>query len=339
MAPVLAVALFAGACSGGQGAGGASGSPQAGIDAAASSPAAGKCPLTDKDPPPGGSAQRPILAVKVDGSLAAAPQAGLESADVVFDEPVEGGIGWFLALFQCGDPLRVGPVREARPEDAGLLQSFGSALLATAGGSQLVMDALRATPGIASLDASSQGQAFSRDSTRTAPHNLYANPAALRAAPLKGSLTTPGMPRSPFVFATGPPATHLGKANSVSFTLGPTVEYRYDATTNAYLRSENGKADLAASGTQLGVTNVVVLWVPTDQTRLDAAGNTTPNPVVVGQGNVMVLSDGLEHDGTWKRANASAPLSLLDRSGNPIPLAPGNTWIHLLASDGTASVG
>lgn len=201
------------------------------------------------------------------------------------------------------------------------------------------MDAVRSTPGIASLDATSQGQAFSRDSTRVAPRNLYADPAALRAVPLKGSLTVPGAPRSPFVFTSGPPPSGLAKAHSVSFTLGPTVLYRYDATTNAYLRSENGKADLAASGTQLGVTNVVLLWVPTDQTRLDAAGNTTPNPVVVGQGDAMVLSEGLEHDGIWKRANASAPLSLLDASGNPIPLAPGNTWIHLLPSDGTASVG
>ena len=122
----IVVAMLAAACSGGKGssAGGARpGEPVA--EPPAGPPAHGKCPLTGQDPPRGVSLNRPILAVKIDGLLAAEPQVGLDAADVVYDEPVEGGLAWYLAIFQCGNPSRVGPVREARPVDPDILAVGG----------------------------------------------------------------------------------------------------------------------------------------------------------------------------------------------------------------------
>ena len=52
----------------------------------------------DEGPP-----DRPVLAVKVENTRDAYPLAGLERADAIYEEPVEGGITRFAALFQCRD--------------------------------------------------------------------------------------------------------------------------------------------------------------------------------------------------------------------------------------------
>jgi hypothetical protein len=287
------------------------------------------------------SLDRPVLAVKIDGLLEAEPQAGLDAADVVYDEPVEGGLAWYLAIFQCGNPPRIGPVREARPVDPDLLSLYGSALFATAGGPQPVMDQVRATPGVVVLDSLTHGPAYSRDTGRTAPHNLFADPAKLRADAGGRSLKPLAAPSPQFDFS-GPPAQAASptpKGTSLTFKLGSEVSYRYDAASNAYLRSENGQPQLAASGSQIRVVNVVVLWVKIETTKIvDPAGNTFPHPVVVGQGNAMVLTGGVEHDGTWKRADLTSTMKLVDTAGKTIPLTPGNTWIHLLSTDEPAYV-
>ena len=87
-----------------------------------------ECPLTGLDPASGVKVDRSVLGVKIDGSIASkspSGQSGLDSADIVYDEPVEGGFGRFFALYQCGNPTKVGPIREARPEDPSLLAQYG----------------------------------------------------------------------------------------------------------------------------------------------------------------------------------------------------------------------
>jgi hypothetical protein len=77
------------------------------------------------------------------------------------------------------------------------------------------------------------------------------------------------------------------------------------------------------------------MWVQMSNGQIaDAAGNTTtPVPTVTGTGNAMVLTGGVEHDGTWSRPDDASVMSLLDSAGKPIPLSPGNTWIHIIPKE------
>ena len=59
------------------------------------------CPLTGLPAPNGSVPQRPAMAVKIDNYPAGRPQSGLDKADIVFEEPVEGGITRYAAVFQC----------------------------------------------------------------------------------------------------------------------------------------------------------------------------------------------------------------------------------------------
>src|SRR5437870_3896363 len=77
---------------------------------------------------------RPALAVKVENLPAARPQTGLSWADLVYEEPVEGGITRFIAIYQCQDAARIEPVRSARFTDVDILVQLGKPVFGYAGG-------------------------------------------------------------------------------------------------------------------------------------------------------------------------------------------------------------
>jgi hypothetical protein len=346
----VVVVLVAAACGGGKPKASGQGSkPGQALPApSAASPAAGKCPLTDLDPAPGVKVDRFVVGVKIDGSIASktpSGQSGLDSADIVYDEPVEGGFGRFLAIYQCGNPTRVGPIREARPEDPSLLAQYGSGILASAGIPPDVLQMVTSTAGLVNADSIRHGTAYFRDSTgRQAPYNLFADPAKLRGLKVPAASVKPlSAPPSQFSFV--PPVTPAAsgspgpsgspKAGSIRFKLGPQILYQYDPATGSYRRSENGQPHVTDSGSQIRVVNVVVMWATMNNGQIaDAAGNTTtPVPTVTGTGNAMVLTGGVERDGTWSRPDLTSVMSLLDAGGRPIPLTPGNTWIHIIPKE------
>ncbi|HSO95040.1 MAG TPA: DUF3048 domain-containing protein, partial [Acidimicrobiia bacterium] len=84
----------------------------------------GVAPLTGQ-PDTNGARHRPALAVKIENTPDARPQAGLDTADVVYEEQVEGGITRFWAVFNSTRPTTVGPIRSVRAMDPNLLAPLG----------------------------------------------------------------------------------------------------------------------------------------------------------------------------------------------------------------------
>src|SRR5688500_8037294 len=99
------------------------------------------CPLTGEEAPSDVDVERPAIAVKVENSPEARPQSGLEDADIVIEEIVEGGITRFMTIFHCGEANRLGPVRSARFDDANIMKPFTRAM-AYAGSNDFVDEEL-----------------------------------------------------------------------------------------------------------------------------------------------------------------------------------------------------
>ncbi|MGH3253108.1 MAG: DUF3048 domain-containing protein, partial [Trebonia sp.] len=121
----------------------------------------------------------PVLAVKIDNIVNARPQTGLQSADLVYVIPVEGGLTRFMAVYSARVPPVVGPVRSARESDLDLLRQFGRPAFAWSGAApHLVPFIDRAR--IVNLYALKVG-GYYRGANRVAPYNLYANTRQLLA--------------------------------------------------------------------------------------------------------------------------------------------------------------
>lgn len=283
--------------------------------------------------PAGSHDYGPVIAVKVENSTAARPQTGLEAADVVFVEMVEGGQTRFHALYNSVTPAVVGPVRSLRPMDAAILGQWRAALVYSGGQPQF--ERRVADAGIQLMyEADEFG--FFRDRTRRSPHNLYVElPVAIAAI-------EPGHDNPPtalFGFSDIPPR---GTPVGVIRARYPNVRsgWEWSADAGAWLRYDDGVASMTADATaQLRATNVLVLRVTTRNTGAkDSAGAPVPETVLTGSGELVQFSGGQMVSGTWSKGGDNEPFVFRDSAGLPLLLTPGTTWVELLPTEGVLEV-
>ncbi|HEX2195714.1 MAG TPA: DUF3048 domain-containing protein, partial [Actinomycetota bacterium] len=137
-----------------------------------------ECPLTSRDPARESLVDRPAVAIKIENNPVAYPLSGLEDAEIVYEEPVEGGLTRFLAIYHCTDSSQAGPVRSARVVDPPLITPY-TRILGAAGGNDIVIDELNAAE-IVIVDETKAGSAMTRVERPgiTFEHTLYADSAA-----------------------------------------------------------------------------------------------------------------------------------------------------------------
>ncbi len=288
------------------------------------------CPLTGTEAPRGEVPDRPALAVKIENYPDARPQAGLLSADLVYEEPVEGGITRFIAVYQCADDPRVGPVRSVRTTDPDVLEQFGVPILAYSGGAPNVVRVVEGSE-LVTLDETSGGAAFERDDMRPSPHNLYASTKAL----YRVARSQDGPPAPVFAYAE-----ELGvrsrRVSSVHLPFSSTyadVWWTWDARTGQWLRSHGDEPHMAEEGEQVSADNVVVQVV---EMVIGPRGGISPHLTLTGSGRAYVFRDGRMVVGRWERESLKDVTRFVAKDGTEIALRPGRTWIELLP--GTAAI-
>jgi hypothetical protein len=290
------------------------------------------CPLTGTPVPGGGAVPlRPALAVKVDNYPDARPQTGLDQADIVFEEPVEGMITRYVAVFQCQEPSLVGPIRSARNIDIGILGQFGKPILAHVGGIQPVISNIEASP-ITNLDVGDYPSIVQNVAGRVAPYDTYASTAALW-----GLYPNDKVPPNPvFSYSNTPPKGSPAQSISIPFSSESDVVWQYNNQAGFYVRFYGSSPDELSDGTQNAADNVVVQyvhvtygpWYENDVGGLEVQANLYNN----ASGKAEIFRDGVEVTGTWSRNSLSEPTQFRSSSGAPVTLKPGNTWVELVPS-------
>jgi len=300
--------------------------------------AAVTCPLTGTPVPGGGPVPpRPALAVKIDNYPAARPQSGMDKADVVFEEPVEGGITRYAAVFQCQDAPLVGPVRSARNIDIGILGQLGTPLLVHVGGIDPVLANIAASP-LVNVDLGNYGSLITHPGGRVAPYSTYSSTAQLWST--HPTLTTPPQPLFTYSSKTpsGTPVTSVG----IDFSGTSDVTWKYNPATTAFLRYYNGTTpDTLSDGVQNSAANVIVQyvqisygpWLENSEGGLEVQADLYPN----ASGAAEVFRGGTEITGTWSRSSLGSPTQFRSASGAQIPLQPGQTWVELVPNTITAT--
>lgn len=265
---------------------------------------------------------RPALAVKIDNSRDAMPQAGLSAADVVFEIKVEG-ISRLMAVFHSHDAKVVGPTRSARYSDPDILALLGKPLFGWSGANDGVSSAVARSKWIVNVNWDRVGaNEYYRRSGRRAPHNLYTSTDSLFRHARPGQ----PVPRALFDYVT-PSAANTAPAMpvpGVSLTVGDTPSsWVWDASNSRWLRWQYGIRHRDETTGQVAATNVVIL-----DTRY-GGGSANPTALTTGSGRATVLSGGTLIGGTWQRPKSADPYSLVGVDGQPIRLQPGTTWVEL----------
>ncbi|GEL96761.1 DUF3048 domain-containing protein [Cellulomonas terrae] len=281
-------------------------------------------------------APRPALAIKVENSGEARPQTGLDQADVIWEQVVEGGISRFVAVYQSQVPAEVGPIRSVRPMDPAIAAPLHG-LIAFSGGQQPFVQSLKnAGLQIVSMDAGAAGF-YRKKGVGPAPHNVYGTPQTFwdqadadhSAVPPTQFVMAKTLEKASAVVAGAPASTVAVRLSGYS---RPT--WTWDAGTGTWLRAEGTAPAMLRSGARIAATNVVTLKVRlVDSGTKDPAGNPVPETVLDGSGDATVSSGGRTVSGTWSKAGTDAVLTLAAADGSVLTLAPGTTWVELVPTD------
>jgi len=262
--------------------------------------------------------ERPSLVLKIDNHPRARPQVGINQADIVWEELVEGSITRLAATFHEQVPTVVGPVRSARTGDIDLISQLNVPLFGASGANSGVLGALADAP-VINVNALVAAGYFRADGRR-APHNLFAQPY-----PLYTYGADAGIPSQLMRYRkVGAPAAGV-QAAGVDIDWGNTqVTYRWNGS--GWVRNQNGTVHVDSAGLAVAPPNVIVQIT---QYGISGADAESPEAITVGSGQAFIYTGGNVIEGTWSRTNATDRIVYRDANGAEVLLAPGRTWIAI----------
>ena len=275
---------------------------------------------------------RPI-AVVIENHGDARPQSGYTDAEIVYEILAEGGITRTLGIFQVKDPESIGPVRSARPYFNFIANQWG-AVYVHAGGSKQALSELSAQvqKNIFDINEFYFGKYFERDSSRSAPHNLYTTISNLREL-LESKNEKDWTPTQIFQYGelTVPENAQKVSTLTIPFSV-PNYEakFNYNTETKSYDRTIGGKeAKDRNNGARISPKNIIVQFADTSLNPDDDLG--TLNIKLNNSGPCIVFTANIRKDCRWSWENGRTKYA--DTEGNAIVLQAGQTWVEIFPRD------
>jgi hypothetical protein len=299
------------------------------------------CPFTGKPLADAALAERVPMLVQIENNPIARPPSGLNRADMVFEAPVEGDTTRFGAIFMCADQVdaAVGPVRSARYYNIDYWQQMHVLTLHFGGGGQVLARFDRR--GMPYANGLTGGWGFFyRAGPWAAPHNVYLDVDAARAAIEDGVLTDrashAGAARAPLVFDpdASPPAGRDVSSVGIQTTSFWRFGWHWDAGDDLWRRTDGGAPNSdATTGTQISTNAVLVQIVEEDVLagELDPGGFPRRFQHLVGEGQGILYLDGQGFNVRWSRpADGDVTTWTYANTGNPVILPPGKVWWEIV---------
>ena len=271
----------------------------------------------------------PVLVVKIDDTTQAHPQIGLEDADIIYIEQVEGGLTRLAAVFSSVVPQRIGPVRSARISDIEVMSQFGRVAFAYSGAQRKLLPVIAAA-NLQDLGAQKQSPTiFTTDPSRIQPYAMVLRADLLMERIEEQNYQIDSAKNIGFEFGQ----LQEGGANTSKVVMhwpAATYSASWSAKENRWLLSHNNSVNVADSGIVLGPTTLVIQMVSITPSEYgDKFGGVTPVSQTVGSGKAYVLRDGQRFVTTWNRASATDGTTFSFADGTVMNFDPGQIWIAL----------
>ena len=271
----------------------------------------------------------PLLAVKIDDTNMAHPQIGLEDAEIVYIEQVEGGLTRLAAIYSTVIPERVGPVRSARISDIDILSQFGRVAFAYSGAQRKLLPVISAA-NLEDLGAQRQSpKIYTTDPNRVQPFAMVLRADLLMQKVKEEQRTVDIAKNVGFVFGDLQDGGAPTQKVEMSWPAA-TYSAEWSEEQSRWLLSHNGNLNVAESGVVLGPTTLVIQLVKISPSEYgDKFGGVTPLSETVGTGKAYVLRDGQRFVTSWSRASSEAGTTFTFSDGATMNFKAGQVWVAL----------
>lgn len=287
---------------------------------------------------PDGRPENAVFVVKVDNTQPAAPQIGLDQADMIVEELVEGGLTRLAVVYYSNIPTKIGHVRSLRMTDIGIAAPLNAHIVAS-GGSTPSINRVDKAGIVMHMEGRSVG--FSSDSRGYRPYNVLVN-----LQEISQEVGPQAVTGNYFEFGDG--IANLMSASTEEASASPdpqplakpatAVEVRYSTSSLRKFGFANGvwsrTNGIGTEGEDFQADNLIVIKAQVkDAGYRDVSGAFVPETVFEGTGEAWIFEGGQYVKATWTKANKSSVVAFATEDGQPIGLKPGRTWIALIPAD------
>jgi hypothetical protein len=295
-------------------------------------------PLTGR-PLPNGRPDNPVFVVKIENTEGGAPQYGLNKADMVMEELVEGGLTRLAAFYYSNLPSKVGHVRSLRDTDIGIAAPVGGQVVASGAAAGTYRRVQNAGITVFSEDGGAPG--FSSDPAKVRPYNRLIN---LKTVAKKAKLTKIRGPYLPWT-----PRKSSGTTPAPSDSTAAPAKPRQKKTRHATVRFSNSTATSwalsggkwqrtnghAASGQDFKANTMIVMFCKVgDAGYTDPAGNPVPETKFEGKGRALVFHGNTVTEVEWLKPSLDESVTFSTKAGEPYTIDPGKVFFELVPKDG-----
>ena len=282
------------------------------------------------------SNKRPI-AVMINTHNAALPQVGLNSAFIVYELMVEGGITRMMALFnQDFEEAKIGSIRSSRHNYLDYAME-NDAIYVHWGGSVPAYEDLKKLD-IDHIDGMVYGgKYFTTDKSldRSIEHTRFSTSAMIREGIEKLKIRTTTDYTSNIVDLSKRDGSKVANNVSIKYSSYRTAEYEYNEEEQVYYRSMNGKKhnDLI-TGEQYHFKNIIAYAVKYDSYQ----GEKWRDLKNIGSGEGVYITNGYSVPIKWSKESRSAKTKYTYLDGTEIDVSDGNTFIQVYPTDGSLKI-
>ena len=273
---------------------------------------------------------RPI-AVMIDNHKGAWPQAGLNSAYLVYEIIVEGGETRLMALFKGTNVEKIGPVRSSRHyfldyaiENDAIYAHYGWSPKAKSDITTLGVNNLNGIYYNSSI--------FWRISAKKTPHNvLTSSKALLKAAKDKGYRITSNdtsvlnYTSTEINLEDGISATNI----TIPYSYIQTVTYKYDKEKNRYTRYARGVLQKDYSTGESFTTKNIIIEFVENSTLNDGTTKDRQTLSNLGTFDGYYITNGKAIKIKCTKNSRRDKTIYKDKNENEIEVNDGNTWINI----------
>ena len=292
------------------------------------------------------AARHAAVAVKVPDNRQEHPQRGIDDADIVFVQ-LEGYLdasGYsstrLVPVFHSKMPDTVEPVRSIRPVDVPLLSPM-DAIIGNTGAAKWTIKYVEkyrahleaslsylATKGSGAYGTDQsrvyqyQGQTYYDRATTCHPKVLAKQTKRFRDGPPRVYFPIAPSDKEVSTVAYDGPS---GKTLAVPYKGdGYLMGYTYDKKTKRYLRSMPWGPHVLADGTRVSTDNVLVI-----KARQHFEHHEPMHDIIDTKGTFYYFHGGRYVTGTWRKAGVAEPFRFALTNGQPLLMAPGQTFVEL----------
>ena len=278
------------------------------------------------------SNSRPYAVMIPNDGSAKKRQYGINSAYMIYEITVEGGITRLMALFKDVDVDKIGPVRSARHyyldyalESDAIYVHFGWSPQAQSDISSMGINNLNGLYNPSNM--------FARDKNYSSPNNAFTSTEKIKKAAESKDYSLKSTEYEVLKYAknvdlskndTKIPANNI----KINYAGGAYVKYIYDEINKYYLRYNNENKHIDNNtNEQVHMKNIIVLKMDTINISGDDKGRQNLNNIGSGEG--YYITEGSAIKITWSKDSRTSKTVYKDIKGKELKINDGNTFIQI----------